>query len=216
MRNTIISLEKSLSSFSGFGKYEWIRLDNLLDLVSNWITIIPSQQYRLLGIHGKGEGLFVRETKYGSSIKAKKLNQCLENWFIYSRLFARHGSFAIVENEFSGGCASNEFPTFKVKTTDYEPVELLNYIIFYLNTPPMLAFIESQCTGQTKVSRARFKEEQFLNTSIPIPADNDILKTVNTIRSFQHLAKKLSINSNYLPTSIETSFPMENGEKITE
>ncbi len=203
----ILDLEAALSKYTKFGKYETACLNDLLEPVSNWITLLPSQKYPLIGMHQKGEGLFIRETKYGSEIKAKKLNKLSENWFIYSRLFARRGSFAIVEPEFDCGYVSNEFPTFRVIYPNINSIELINYIIFYLNTPNVLAWIESQCTGQTKESRARFKEKKLLSIVIPIPVDIEIINIVNKMRQFSKFSNILSLTSSDLPGLIEPSIP---------
>ena len=207
IRQTILTLEQSISEYSTFGNYDEMKMSEILEYHSNWVPIIPNNRYSLLGIHGKGEGLFIRESKFGHDIKALKLNQLKKDWFVYSRLFARNGSFAMVNEEFIDGCVSNEFPTFKVKEIGYTSSHLLSYLILYLNSPHILAWIESQCTGQAKVSRARFKENRFLKLMIPMPHNNDILKMANDILELKNSIKRLLNKSNDLKESTYSFFP---------
>ncbi len=52
-------------------------------------------------------------------------------------------SFAIVEKEMAGGYVSNEFLTFEIITDEYEIREILEYIVFYLNSLFVLSKVKS-------------------------------------------------------------------------
>ena len=70
--------------------------------------------YSLLGVRLEGKGCFIREEKFGSQICAEKLQRVKAGDFIYSRLFAWRGAFAVVPPEMGGAYVSNEFPNFEI------------------------------------------------------------------------------------------------------
>jgi restriction endonuclease S subunit len=129
-------------------------------------TVKPESLYKLLGLRLYGNGLFVRETRKGTSLSSKKLFQVKKGDFIYSRLFAWKGSFSIVTDEFDGCYVSNEFPTFIIDETKVNPNLFLKLIIMDEN----LEIIEKLCSGSTKVSRNRFKEDRFLDLEFSLPS----------------------------------------------
>jgi type I restriction enzyme M protein len=207
------TIQKNLLLQSKTIEYEWIPISEILQSKSNFVKKIVSKQYRLLGIHGKGEGVFVKSTKSGSEIKAKFLNEVSANWFVYSRLFAANGSFAIIEKEFDKGYMSNEFPTFEVINKKYSAREILEYLVFYLNSPSVLSKINRSRTGSTKKSRGRFKEAQLLKTQIPIPKDQKhfdaMIELMRLTQTFKDALSQLSINSVELPKSLQLKLPTQ-------
>lgn len=211
MRGTMASIQKSIILQARGSKFRFVRLDKILRAKSNRQKVDRTRQHRLLGIHGKGEGLFVKATKLGVDIKAKWLNKVSENWFVYSRLFAMNGSFAIVEKEMAGGYVSNEFPTFEVITDEYEIREILEYIVFYLNSPFVLSKVKSSRTGSTKKSRGRLKEAQLLKMEIPIPVDgnllSEIVQSIRLVAGFRESIKQLGEHSDELSESIQSGLP---------
>lgn len=212
IKQTISIIHKSISLKSEKVKYDWIPLSEIIKPKTKYINLTPLNQYQLLGIHGKGDGVFVKSKKVGSEIKAKKLNEVIENWFVYSRLFAANGSFAIIEKEFVGGYMSNEFPTFEVINTKYAVKDILEYMVFYLNSPRVLSKINISRTGATKKSRGRFKEAQLLKTQIPIPKDqkifDSIIESIRLMKEFKILLNQFSIDSSELAKSFRLEFPI--------
>jgi type I restriction enzyme M protein len=211
MQTTMVSIKEAISLQTKFMKYEWIPVSKILQPIAKYIDIVPTTKYKLLGIHGKGEGVFVKSEKTGSEFKAKSLNQVSENWFVYSRLFAQNGSFAIIDKEFVGGCMSDEFPTFEVIDRRFDVRDILEYLVFYLNSPSVLPMIKSSRTGSTKKSRGRFKEGQFLEKEIPIPLDTTLLskivESIRMIHNFQNSIKQLSTHADRLPRSLQLEMP---------
>lgn len=112
-------IHNSLKRVYSEDEFEFIKTSELLNPIQTIIKVNPSEEYNRLGIRGKGGGVFIRETVSGEVIKADKLNQAKEGWFIYSRLFAHNGSFAYIDKNTAGGLFSNEFPTFELKETEF-------------------------------------------------------------------------------------------------
>ena len=128
-------------------------------------SVDPSMEYRLLGVRWYGEGLFVREQKMGHEVAAAKLYRVKRGDFVYNRLFAWKGSFAVVDLGLDDSHVSGEFPTFEV-----DPVNLdVRYLLALFADPAIWGLVEDRSTGGTPTSRNRLKEAAFLNLEIPVP-----------------------------------------------
>jgi type I restriction enzyme S subunit len=123
------------------------------------------QKYRLVGVRWYGEGTFERETVNGEEISAKQLFPLTPGAFIYNRLFAWKASFAVVPTEHKGCFVSSEFPQFIVD----ESRATAQYLRLYFTTSKVVRAVEAASVGTAAVSRNRFKEEEFLSFSIPLP-----------------------------------------------
>lgn len=135
------------------------------------VTVNPEMLYPLLGVRWWGDGTFVKEAKRGSEIRAKNLFVVSSGSFIYNRLFAFRGSFAIVPPEQDGCFVSGEFPTLVAKEAQGEAgLLLLRYLAYLMNTPHMLAVVDALSTGSTRTSRNRFSVDDLLSLSVPVPA----------------------------------------------
>jgi len=123
------------------------------------------QKYRMVGVKWYGEGTFERETVNGEEISAKYLFPLKPGAFIYNRLFAWKASFAVVPTEHKGCFVSSEFPQFIVD----ESRANAQYLRLYFTTNKVVRAVEAASVGTAAVSRNRFKEEEFLSFSIPLP-----------------------------------------------
>jgi type I restriction enzyme M protein len=169
--------------------FEYYKFSDLFEPVSNMKSLVDDNKYVQLGLHGKGRGLFKREENFGYQIGASRLNFVEKGWLVYSRLFAKNGSFGVVYDEFENGTVSNEFPTFKLFNPLFDEEMLLEYIVFYLISPQSINYIIRLTTGSTKESRGRFKEDQLMELEIPVP---------KTKRVFEQICKPIIERRNYL------------------
>lgn len=90
-----------------------VPLGSLLVPISRPETLLATAQYRLLGAHWYAEGLYIKDIKTGSEIQAKQLFRVETGDFVYNRLFAWKGSFALAHEDVEGCYVSNEFPCFR-------------------------------------------------------------------------------------------------------
>lgn len=142
-----------------------VRLGEVLEQVNRFENIKPDRECRLLGVKWYAQGVFERERKLGNKIAATRLNRVEGGDFIYNRLFAWKGSFAVVGNGHAGGYVSGEFPIFRVKSSAI----LAEFLYRYFSRPQVWRIIEHHSTGTTNVSRNRWREEQFLSWHISLP-----------------------------------------------
>jgi type I restriction enzyme S subunit len=146
-------------------KWRTARLAELLKPVSRPVAIAPGERYRLLGTQWYAKGLFEREEKDGSEIRAQTLYEVKEGDFVYNRLFAWKGSFAVATATDEGGLVSNEFPSFVADRNFVEPAWLRWYFAQERVWEEALAL----SAGGTPTSRNRLKEEAFLSMTVPLP-----------------------------------------------
>ena len=175
------------------------RLGDILEEVKLPEKVELGKIYKLLGVRWWGEGVFVRERKMGSDLKAKTLYRTVADHIIYNRLFAFRGSFAMLQKAHDGCYVSNEFPIFRAKEHVENGTLVCRYVVHALNSPQFLAVVDAESTGSTKTSRNRFNQKKFSALEVPIPQSGDELKravelldTATLLRSEQAKALDLT------------------------
>jgi type I restriction enzyme S subunit len=161
------------------------QLSSLLSETTRFEAIEPDLKYRRAGVQWYAKGVFHRDAKPALEIKATKLNRLVAGEFIYNRLFAWKGSFALTTEEQLH--ASNEFPTFQID----ESIVLPEYLLGWFSLPAVWADIERLSTGATPTSRNRLKQKQLLGLSVPLPSLPEQEVVVGLIREIKR-ARKLN------------------------
>jgi hypothetical protein len=170
-----------------------VPLGKILKEVSRPVVVKPDCHYKLLGVRWYGKGVFIKEEKKGSEIKAKKLYRVKSGDLIYSRLFAWKGSFDLVGEEFDDCYVSGEFPIFTVdrKQSDVEA----EFIKYYFQVPSSWKQAEQLSFGTSKVSRNRLKQDDFLKIEIPIPKQEERIGILDLMRTTERISNKLDESS---------------------
>lgn len=142
-----------------------VPLRELLIPVSRPEFVDLEKEYRILGAHWYAKGLYVKDIKSGTEIQANKVYRVEKGDFVYNRLFAWKGSFAVATDEDHGCYVSNEFPCFKVNS------ERINaqYLWYYFSRAVVWEEALGLSTGGTPTSRNRLKEGKLLAMQIPLP-----------------------------------------------
>lgn len=135
---------------------------DLVEAVVRADPVDDATTYTLSGVKWYGRGLYTRETKPGRDVAAKTVRRIEPGDLVYNRLFAWKQSFAIATE---ASWASNEFPTFRVKTNQVLPRVLLAALL----SPSFTAAVNGASTGSTPTSRNRLKERDFLALEVAIP-----------------------------------------------
>jgi len=152
-------------------------LAELLTPTSRAIVVQPNDEYTLLGARWYAKGLFPKERKLGSQIKAPKLYRVEKEDFVYNRLFAWKGSFAIATADNDGCFVSNEFPCFTAKRDRLVP----KFLGYYFSRESAWNQALGLSHGATPTSRNRLKEENFLSLSIPLPSPEEQERIVGRV-----------------------------------
>ena len=142
-----------------------VPLEELLTPVSRAETVDADKSYRILGAHWYAQGLYVKDITTGAGIQAKALYRVEEGDFVYNRLFAWKGSFALATKENHGCYVSNEFPCFAVNRSRLDG----RFLWRFLSRSSVWDEALSESTGGTPTSRNRLKEHKFLAFKIPLP-----------------------------------------------
>src|ERR1044071_9127463 len=142
-----------------------IRVAEVLKPMSRPELVDPERTYNILGAHWYAKGLYVKETLPGSQIRAERVFRVEEGDFVYNRLFAWKGSFAIATEANAGCYVSNEFPCFEVNRDRADGRFLWRYFSRVSAWEEALGL----STGGTSTSRNRLKEEKFFAMQIPLP-----------------------------------------------
>ena len=140
-------------------------------------SVDSTRTYCLLGAHWYAKGLYVKDEKPGAEIRASKLFAVRAGDFVYNRLFAWKGSFALAQEEHDGCFVSGEFPCFELDTERISPRFL------WLHFSREAAWLQSLSlsTGSTPTSRNRLKEAQFLGMQVPLPPLDEQRRMVTRI-----------------------------------
>ncbi|OBA94702.1 hypothetical protein A5664_17325 [Mycolicibacterium fortuitum] len=83
--------------------------------------------------------------------------------FIYSRIDARNGAFAIIPPELDGAVVSKDFPVFDIQKDAVDT----RYLIHYFMAGRLQQQIQALSQGAT--NRQRITEERFLAFTLPLP-----------------------------------------------
>jgi len=140
-------------------------LGELLRPIKREVDVRADIDYSVLGARWYAKGLYIKETKSGSLIKASKLFEVREGDFVYNRLFAWKGSFAVASPENDGCFVSNEFPCFEV---DHNRLDS-KYLWYYFSREPAWNEALGLSYGATPTSRNRLNERQLFSIQIPLP-----------------------------------------------
>ncbi len=78
------------------------------------ITVSPEEVYWFAGVYSFGKGLFRGQRKRGTEFSYNRLTRLKTGNFVYPKLMAWEGAFAIVPPECDGLVVSPEFPVFEI------------------------------------------------------------------------------------------------------
>lgn len=154
------------------------------------VELHPDHTYINLGVKWYAAGTFLREPKTGAEIKAARLFRVRPGQFVYNRLFATEGSFALVRPTDEHAVASNEFPVFSVDTSRLMP----EYLYLHFQQPSVWQEVNHQCTGTTK-SRLRWKEDRFAAYGFALPTLSEQRRIVDLVAAVDDTLAAAKVDS---------------------
>lgn len=143
--------------------WEQTTLANVLRPAALPIRVLLEDSYPNLGIYSYARGVFSKAPIDGASTSARLLYRVRGGQFIYSRLFAFEGAFAIVPAEFDGVFVSNEFPSF-----DIVPSYGAAFLRAYFSDPRTWQSLRAGSLGLGS-RRQRVNEDHLLRHELWLP-----------------------------------------------
>ncbi|WP_243288753.1 hypothetical protein [Geothrix terrae] len=168
-------------------------------------TVDINRSYPNVGILSYAKGIFGKAPIEGATTSAKTLYRIKSGQFIYSRLFAFEGAYALVPDKFDGCYVSNEFPTFDVNEDLASAKFLMTLFMSENDWHEMRA-----STKGVGDRRLRIQPEHILSRAILLPprsemARIDALFDCHFDLKAKHAAIRQS-NAALLPATLERMF----------
>jgi len=169
------------------------------------VAVDPTGHYPNVGLLNFARGVFAKPPILGTSTSAKTLYRIHEKQFIYSRLFAFEGAYAIVPAFADGHYVSNEFPTFNCEESRIEPAFLSAY--FTSRRIWDVLSLDSKGMGDR---RRRIHPEAILNHRLwlpPIEYQQKITRlSANTTRMDEARRKTILEIEALIPSVLDRAF----------
>lgn len=141
-----------------------VRLGDVLQEVSDPVSVDPADKYSNLGLYSYARGAFTKPPIDGAQTSAKTLYRVRAGRLIYSRLFAFEGAYAVVPETMDGYFVSNEYPVF-----EHNPDRVsVRYLKWLLTDPAVWRAIAVGSKG-LGVRRQRVHPAQILSYHAPLP-----------------------------------------------
>ncbi|MCD2451882.1 restriction endonuclease subunit S [Methylicorpusculum oleiharenae] len=172
------------------------------------VTVDANENYPNIGIYSFAKGLFEKPPIEGSRTSAKTLYKIRNGQFIYSRLFAFEGGYALVPPEFDGYYVSNEFPTFDI---DLEKATSKFLITLFLTEQDWQELARSSKGVGDR--RLRIQPEKILHRKIWLPPLREQERIEKMFDAYQALKNKHTgireANQALIPATLERLFSSE-------
>ena len=162
-----------------------IRIGDVVSPVRRRVAVQDGAEYELLGVKWWGKGVRHYDTKAGNAVAARYLYSVRENDLVINKIWARHGSSAIVPKKFDGRFVSGEFPTYEVDLIRVAP-EWLQYL-FQTRWFWHECEMKSQGTG----GKNRIKPAEYESIAIPLPPRTQQAEMASFFRDLQSRVQKL-------------------------
>jgi type I restriction enzyme S subunit len=153
-------------SFRTFKTRIWPRapLRQVAKQIDRWETPASGVTYKLIGVKWWGGGVHVHDTVDGSKTKAAQLRRVRADDLVINKIWARHGSVAVVPAIFDGYHGSGEFPTFQIDRMQVSP----RWLHWLAQSRSFWAACEELSRGTS--GKNRIKPDRFLSIEIPLPS----------------------------------------------
>ena len=124
------------------------------------VSITPGLEYETMGVRWYGKGAYRRSA---SRPQTKTLSRAREGDFVFCRIDAQKGPFAVVPAALDGALVTNEFPLYSVDPTALDA----RFLVLWFLNQSTLDKIGRLRDGRD--GRARWKEPDFEAWPIPHP-----------------------------------------------
>jgi hypothetical protein len=142
-----------------------VRLAEVLEMRRDDVKVKPDASYNNLGLYSYGRGAFSKPPIDGSVTSASTLFRVHAGQFIYSKLFAFEGAFAVVPNEMDGWFVSSEYPTFDIDDSRVHT----DFLALTICRPSAWRGLATMTVGMGH-RRQRLQPNAFLDYEVALPS----------------------------------------------
>lgn len=163
-----------------------VKLREVMTQVVREVGVEPAAQYRGAGVLSYTNGLFSKGMFYGSETEYPMMYRVKSGDFVYSRLFAWEGAFALADESFDGVVMSQEFPMFNVDSARVDP----QWLLLNVGREQFWRSLGSSGLGQR---RKRVQPENLLASDIPLPpieVQREVVRKVQAVRAVMDEIKR--------------------------
>ncbi len=147
------------------GDWKEYQINDLVKDVKRPVVWDDEDEYRLLSVKRRSEGVVLREVLQGSQILTKKMKVASQGDFLISKMQVVHGASGLVSKEFDGCHISGSYICLIPKNTD---VLNMNFFAWFSKQKIMYhkAFL---CSYGVHIEKMTFNFGMFLKEKITIP-----------------------------------------------
>ncbi len=154
-----------------------VRLGEVVTPVQRPEVPVPGVAYRQLGVRWWGEGAYEREPVDGSATKYPQLFRAEAGDLVLNKIWARHGSIAVVQATLAGAYGSNEFPMFTPKSDRIEP----DWLHWLSKTKNLWQQLDDASRGTS--GKNRIRPERILDIVVPLPPLHEQKRVLKRIKA---------------------------------
>lgn len=136
------------------------------------VPITPGHEYDTMGVRWYGKGAYLRPP---SRPQTKTLNTARDGDFVFCRIDAQNGPFAVVPPDLDGTLVTNEFPLYSVDASALDA----RFLVLCFSSQATLDQIGKLREGRD--GRARWRESDFEGWTVPLPPIKTQRKIVHVI-----------------------------------
>jgi type I restriction enzyme S subunit len=161
--------------------WEMVPVGDVVTLTRDPVKVVSTDDYPNLGIYSFGRGAFPKPPIKGIATSAQTLFRVRAGQFIYSRLFAFEGAFAVVPNEMDGFFVSNEYPAFDIDLSRI----LTDYLRIAICRPAAWHEMAGMTVGMGH-RRQRLQPDAFLTHEIALPSLGEQRRIASALNAIDH------------------------------
>lgn len=142
------------------------KFKDVFERVDRRIELNEFGQYSCVGVQLYGQGAFIRESKLGSDIRKKTQWILKEGDFVYNKLFAWKGTFAVADKSVDGSIVSDKFPTYTFDRTKLNQ----RYLEYFIQNESLWKQAEKHSKGAAALSKFTLNPPDFWKLEFPLPS----------------------------------------------
>lgn len=182
-----------------------VRMNSLVELSENRVSVVPSSSYPQVGIRGFGGGLFGKPALRGTDTTYRHFNKLNAGMLVLSQVKGWEGAIGVCPPELDGFFASPEYRTFRCIESTCEP----QYLDMVVRSPWFRAYLQEATHGQG-ARRERTRPEQFLELTLPMPELADQSRAIRILMKLMSVApiraQSVAAQCALLPSILDRAF----------